>query len=323
MRHPLSIHELFIPNDDGWMLHARQVTSPQHHDPALTPVVIVPGYGMNAFIFGFHPRGTSMERCLAEQGLEVWSVNLRRQGPSRPTRSRAPAPSMRAYAETDLSALLDGVLARTHSGSGALDVIGCSLGGSIAYAHLALRADHRIRRLVTVGSPLRWDEVPPLFKAVLGSPALVARIPVVGSQPMARVVFPLFKYVPRAVSVYMNPSNVDLSAAGELTRTVEDPHPRVNADIARWFRDRDLVLRGVNVTRALANTQVPLLVVTSNRDGIVPDHAALSVRQHWGGPSEHLVVGDDHEWYAHADLFIGNNAPSRVFAPIAQWLKRT
>ena len=49
------------------------------------PVVILPGYGMNSFIFGFHPRGLSLEAYLASRGIEVWSVDLRGQGRARST----------------------------------------------------------------------------------------------------------------------------------------------------------------------------------------------------------------------------------------------
>jgi pimeloyl-ACP methyl ester carboxylesterase len=322
MSSPLTVHEHFIPNDDGWLLHVRQVISPEHFEPALKPALIVPGYGMNSFIFGFHPRGTSMERGLAESGLEVWSVNMRRQGQSRASRQAPPPPSMRAFAEVDLTALVDGVLARTRSTARRADLIGCSLGGSIAYAHLALRSDHRVGSLVAIGSPLHWKNVPAIFRLAFFSPALVARIPIAGTQPMARAVFPLLQYAPRAVSLYMNPANVDMTAASELTRTVDDPHPMVNADIARWLRIRDLVLRGVNVSEALTDVDIPLLVVAANRDGIVPGSAALSVVERWGGGDVTVLeVGDDTDWYAHADLFIGNNAPALVFEPIARWLR--
>ncbi len=323
MSDALSVHEHFVPNDDGWLLHVRQIVDPERLDPARRPVVILPGYGMNSFIFGFHPRGTSMERGLAEQGFEVWSVNMRRQGQSRPSRPTPPPPSLRAFAEVDVTALVDGILARSRTLARRVDLIGCSLGGSIAYAHLALRSDHRVGSLVAVGSPLRWTHVPAIFRVAFFSPRLVEKVPIRGAQPMARVVFPLFRYAPRAVAMYMNPANVDLDAASELVRTVDDPHPRVNADIARWLRDRDMVLRGVNVSDALGDVaDVPLLVVTANRDGIVPLDSALAVVDRWGSRNvDQLTVGDDTEWYAHADLFIGNNAPARVFEPIGAWLR--
>jgi hypothetical protein len=63
--------------------------------------------------------------------------------------------------------------------------------------------------------------------------------------------------------------------------------------------------------------------VLSNRDGIVPEATALSVTDFWGsGDIEVLRVGDEHDWYAHANLFVGNEAPRRVFDPMIRWLRR-
>jgi len=322
MQVPLVTHEHLAPNDDGWLLQMRHVYAPEALDERRTPILIVPGYGMNAFIFQFHPHGTSMERCLAEAGFEVWSVNLRAQGDSRAHKGAPPPPSMRAYADVDLPAAINTVLANTRTLCERVDLIGCSLGGSIAYAHLALRPEHRVRSLIAVGSPLRWHDVPRLFRAVLSSPRLVGMVPVMGTRQIVRNVFPVLARVPGMLDIYLNRDNVDLAAVGELTRSVDDPHPRVNREIAEWIKARDLVMRGVNVTRSLAMVDIPLLVMLSNRDGIVPESAALSVMDAWGGAEPDVIrVGDDERWFAHADLFIANESPQRVFSPIAEWLR--
>lgn len=324
MAEHLDIVEHYIANQDGWLLHLKQTTSPEHMRAESRPLLIVPGYGMNTFIFGYHPRGTSLERELAEAGFEVWSVNLRHQGPSRPEGSSPPPPpSLRSYAEVDVAAAVDAVLERTRTRADRVDLLGASLGGSIAYAHLALSAGEKIGALVTLGSPLRWVKVHPVVRAVFGSPTLAGQLRFKGTQRFASLAFPLLVKIPDLLSIYMNARNVDLSDARTLTRTVEDPHPRVNKDIAHWIRSRDMVLRGVNVTQALRQVEHPLLVVLSNRDGIVPPSAALSVLDAWGGRNvEVLRVGDAQNWYAHADLFIGNEAPKRVFQPIAEWLHK-
>lgn len=317
----LMIQEHLAPNDDGWLLHLRQAHAPEVFDPSLRPVVIIPGYGMNSFIFRFHPRGTSFERSLAEAGFEVWTVDLRRQGRSRAQRRNPPAPSMRAYADVDVPSVVAEVLARSSSLRDKVDVIGCSLGGSILYAHLALWSDHRIHSVVSMGSPLRWGEIPPLFKLFRASPDLIGRVPVVGARSLARRALPMLSRIPGALDIYMNTAHVDLSCAHRLVETVEDPHPQVNEDIARWMRRGDLVVRDVNVSEALRSIRNPLLVVVSNRDGIVPDDAALSALTLWGGDDVDLLrIGTPDDWYAHADLFIANDSPAVVFEPVARWL---
>ncbi len=316
----LSSSELFPPTDDGWRLHLTRTSAAGRLDRARRPVVIVPGYGMNGFIFGFHPAGTSLVAHLANAGREVWVANLRAQGKSRRRSPEAPSPSLRRYAETDLRAALDAVLDATETDADRVDVIGASLGGSIAYAHLALEPRHRVAALCAIGSPLKWRDVPLLLRVPFRSPRLASLIRVRGTQRLAEVALPIATRIPALLSLYMNAANVDLSAAGEMLQTVEDPHPRVNADIAKWMAASDMVLRGVNVTDALRRRREPLLVVLANRDGIVPPETALSARDAWGGAVDVLRIGDERRWYAHADLFVGHEAPERVFEPIARWL---
>ena len=56
-------------------------------------------------------------------------------------------------------------------------------------------------------------------------------------------------------------------------------------------------------------------------DGIVPEAAALSALARAGAPGEVLRVGDRRRPYAHADLFVANDAPADLFLPVARWLE--
>ena len=310
-----------VSTSDGWLLDVKQTFIPSRLDTTLRPLIIIPGYGMNTFIFGFHPRGTPMEQIFAEAGFEVWSANLRAQGGS--TRlADAGRPSLRSCAEIDIPAVINAVLEATQTSAERADLIGCSLGGSFAYAHLALhRAEHRVGRLIAIGAPLRWDVIHPLFKLAFRSPTIAGMIRFSGTRRLAQVVFPILLKFPKLLSIYMNTEYVDLEHAQKFTNIVEDPQPRINKDIARWMRARDMTLRGVNITEALTHIDTPLLVVVANRDGIVPPAVALSVLPAWGGDDVHVLeVGDDKQWYAHADLFIGDDAPDHVFQPLINWL---
>lgn len=315
-----STSELFPVTDDGWRLHLTRTSAAGRLDRERRPVVIVPGYGMNGFIFGFHPAGTSLVAHLAGRGHEVWVANLRGQGKSRPRSPESPGPSLRRYAETDLRTAIDAVLKATETRADRVDVLGASLGGSIAYAHLALEPRHRIGALVAIGSPLQWRDVPLLLRIPFRSARVAGLVRIRGTHRMAEVALPIATRLPALLSLYLNAANVDLTAAPEMIRTVEDPHPRVNSDIAKWMRASDMILRGVNVTESLRHAREPLLVVMANRDGIVPASAALSARDAWGAEVDVLRVGDERRWYAHADLFVGHEAPSSVFDPIARWL---
>lgn len=308
------------PPEHGWRLALKQVWDDERLDPRRRPVVIVPGYGMNSFIFGFHPEGPSLEAYLAGEGFEVWSADLRGQGDSRPDGPRRDA-SLAELALDDLATAIAWVETRTRSEATGVDAIGCSLGGTLVYAYRALVADHRLGSIVAIGAPLRWVHIHPLLRLAFSSPRLLSRIRLRYTRQLARVGLPLLRHAPWLLGVYLHPGLVDLSQASTLARTVEDPDPRLNAEIARWIRRKDLVLRGDNVTDGLLSMDNPLLVLTANADGIVPPATARFPLGCVASPDRtYIEVGGPRERYAHADLYISHEAARLVFAPIAQWL---
>lgn len=311
---------------DGWILAMRRTTSAsQERLPGTAPrrpVLIVPGYGMNSFIFGYHPHGRSIEAHLAWRGFEVWSVDLRGQGRSRRAEGTPKRPfGLEALSLVDVDAAVGEVLARTTTGSPSVDVIGASLGAALMFGHAGVNRDARLGSLVSFGGPLRWERVHPLVALAFKSPALAGALPFRGTRTLARYALPVLAKVPSLLSVYLNPAITDISHASELTQTVEDPIPQVNREIAEWIRDRDLTLRGVNVTHAVATLENPLLCVVAMGDGIVPPETARAPYGLTRARSRRVIeVGDASVHIAHADLFISNDAHRMVFDPVAQWL---
>ena len=104
-----------------------------------------------------------------------------------------------------------------------------------------------------------------------------------------------------------------------LVQTVDDPLPHLNGQIARWFRSGRLSVAGVPVADALVGIDIPILNIFANRDGIVPPAAARSIDQ-FCDSVDHLEVGTEDIWFAHADMFINNHAERLVFKPMANWL---
>jgi pimeloyl-ACP methyl ester carboxylesterase len=312
-----------VPNGDGWLLSLVQSWDPATLDPSRRPVLIVPGYGMNSFIFGYHPRGTSLEGFLVEQGFEVWRVDLRASGGSI-RRGGGEGFSLEDLALTDLSVAIDGALDRTRTQASRVDLIGASLGGTLMFIHAVAKPANRLGALVSMGSPVRWVEAHPLVKLLFSSPVLVGLVPVRGTRWAAELALPLLaRHTPSLLGIYLNPAASDVAAAREMVRTVEDPSRFINRQIARWIRDRDLVVHGINVSEALARITLPTLCVAANGDGIVPLATAQFPYERVGASEKGLlVVGDDQLSMAHADLFVANQAHETVFRPIADWLSR-
>lgn len=316
----MEIEEHTVRTHDGWGLRLHRGVRPGR--PPGEPVLFVPGYGMNGYIFRFHPGAPSFMEALLDQGFDPWSVDLR--GTSSSIRHRRTAPRVRLadQAFVDLPAALDFVADRTERA--AVGAIGCSLGGSLLYAYVGAFPQHRILRLVTMGTPLRWS--PSLLtRSFRALGPTVGSIPVRGTRRLARVALPVAAtLVPKALSLYLNPKITRTRPARKLTLTVEDPLPDVNREIARWMRRGDLLLDGIDVTRGLATFRQPLLVIVGDGDGICPRDAALAVVGRTGGPVETLQIAhpDGHP-VAHADLFISDIAPTAVFPSVGAWLARS
>lgn len=316
-----------VPNDDGWELSLFQTWNEDRFDPARPPVVIVPGYGMSSFIFSYHPSGSSLEGFLADRGFEVWRADLRAQGSSKPfgVGSGRHIDDFRLYdlAMTDLDVAIDAALDRTKTHASQVSVIGASLGGTILFTHVVLKANHRIGRMVAIGSPLRWVRVHPVLRAAFVSPALVGLVRLRGTRKLAEALLPrLARHMPWVLSVYMNPQLTDVSAASEMVRTVEDPNRFINREIATWMRNKDLIVHGVNIAQGLADVRVPLLSVIANKDGIVPRDTAAYAHEVIGATEKQLLeVGSDTIAMAHADMFISRESEERVFLPVARWLE--
>jgi pimeloyl-ACP methyl ester carboxylesterase len=312
-----------VPNGAGWELSLVRTWDTERLDRKRRAVLIVPGYGMNSFIFSFHPSGLSLEGYLVDAGFETWRVDLRAQGDSVSIGGTDDF-SLEDLALTDVTAAIEAVRANSRvENRDRIDVIGASLGGTLVFIQAVANPQHRMESIVSIGGPVRWVKIHPFLKTVFASPRMIGALRFKGSRKLAEFALPvLARYAPSALSIYMNPEISDVTAAREMVKTVEDPNRFVNRQIAHWFRDRDLVVRGRNISEGLATIENPVLCVVANRDGIVP--AEVAAYPFDVVASKHkaiLEVGDHTVAVAHADLFVSNEAHRRVFEPIARWLR--
>lgn len=311
----------FVPNGKGWLLALKQTYVQDKLRRDRRPIAIVPGYGMNAFIFSYHPTGSSMEAYWAEKGFEVWSLNLRAQDGSK----RVGGKRRYGFHEagvTDLGCALDYVVRHTETEKDRVDGVGCSLGGTYIYVYLAIKREKsKLGSVVAMGAPLRWVEIHPALKAVFSSPAVLGQVRFRGTRHLAKAALPVLKRIPKLLHLYMHPDIVDTSKMQEMIQTVEDPNPVLNRQLAEWIRSGDLHVNGVNVSKGVAASGNPLLIVLANADGIVPDGTALSAYELMGSSRKDILrVGTQAVPVAHADLFVSDISHEWVFEPLAKWL---
>lgn len=309
-----------VSNGEGWALELKRVYDPDKLNVRRHPLLIVPGYGMNAFIFGYHPSGASMEQFFAELGLEVWSANFRNQGGSQCQGGKR-SYSLTDVALTDLGCAMDFISEKSLARGEKIDAIGCSLGGTFLFIHLALRRVNKLGALVAIGAPLRWEKINPIMGAAFGCPTLVGLIPMKNIRSLTHLLFPLLLRAPSLLKIYLNRDIVDTSNYKEMLKTVDDPNRLMNKEIAQWIKEKDLLIDNVNVTEAVSRAKNPLLCVIANGDGIVPETTAASIFHAIGSDTKEILnVGTSQIVLAHADLFISRYAQSWVFDPIGQWL---
>jgi pimeloyl-ACP methyl ester carboxylesterase len=308
-----------VDNRSGWRLSVSRVRP--RGETRGRPVLIVPGYGMNSFIFGFHPKGPSLIECLAARGLEVWTVDFRGNG--RSIRARGTNKyGMAELAVEDLGVAIAHVLGETQTEADSVDLIGCSLGTALAFAHVAVVEGAPVHAIVSMAGLVTWREAHPVVRFAFGSPRLAGLLRMKNTRTFARVALPVLSRVaPSLLSVYVNAESTDLSHAAHLVQTVEDPHPIINREIAEWMKRGDLIVRGVNVSKKLPELQHPFMCVVANDDGIVlPETSRHTFDVIGSSTKKLLVVGEPEMPIAHADLFVCTGAQERIFAPVADFL---
>ncbi len=316
----MKINFHYVSNDTGWRLALKQTIDPVRHNPSLRPLVLIPGYGNNAFMFAYHPRDISMEEYMAEKGFEVWSLSLRGQEPSR-REGGSREYNISDVATIDLPVAIDYILANNISGSEKVDIIGASLGGTFVFVYLTLMESRKVGSLVAIGSPLRWVEVHPLVAVMFCSPWLVETVKINHIRTFYRYALPVLTRAPYLLNMYIHPEIVDFSRPDMLARTVDNPSSRLNAEISRWLKTKDLIINGKNITKLMKNIENPLLCIYSNADGIVPGATAASVLDAVSSEVKtYFVTGDRDIHLGHADMFVSDYARPMVFRPIARWL---
>jgi alpha-beta hydrolase superfamily lysophospholipase len=309
----------FVDNGAGWRLGLKRVRP--RGATVGRPILIVPGYQMNSSVFGFHPNGLSLEEYLASRGLEVWSVDLRGQGRSVRTYGDDRF-GLEELAIEDLGAAI--AYARGVARAAKVDVLGCSLGTALAFAHLACVPGARdaIAGIVAMGGLVTWAHVNRAIRLVARAPWLVGQLRMRGTRRLARAALPVVtRIAPRLISFYLNVESTDTSKPDGMVATVEDPNPVMNREIATWMVKRELTVRGVNVSRELPAMKLPFLCVIGLQDGVVPPATSRDLYEAIGSTDKALIeVGDAETPIAHADLFLARRAQELVFEPMARWL---
>lgn len=323
---PKSAVKLRARTSDGWELAL--VHYPARGERTGRPVVLCHGISANDRNMDLD-EAHSLARWFARKGRDAYSVALRGTGESDRVdlaKGRRGGYSFDAFWRHDLPALI--ALARAHSGADAVDFVGHSMGGMVAYAYLS-QGGQGINAAVTLGSPTRLDWGSALEPYVEQLASLF--IPPEAAVPtllLARLAMPLHGEIPGNPNELLlyNPQNVSkLTWKRLMAGGTADIDGALVHQFARLFKtgafhsyDRKLDFR-----RDMASIRTPVLVVAGRLDRMAPVPAVKDGYRALGGPKKWLLVAESHGFptdYGHMELVIGERAATEVWPHVLSFL---
>jgi len=309
----------WVKASDGWRIALERHLCPEGVERAGV-ALCCPGLACNGRIFHLR-EDVSFTRGLQEQGYEVWIIHPRGTGPSERPLGRGEW----GYGHSDY--LKDGIasLRYVYREAGEAPLwIGHSMGGLIGY-EVAGVAPNKLRGLVTLGTPtdLSHHTISPFY-------------------------FFLFKHFCRGLdTAYLGKLSTLVSPwAGWIPSLTPEPlfvnHELLPADALRAFlaqaiedTPRQLLDEFVDAVSGhgplseegwlrykwlLANLQVPIFAVMSDRDGLAPLEVTSAIKR-WG--PEGLLETLELTGFGHGEL--GVSVPAREQLPheVARWASRS
>ena len=316
---------------DGWRLAAYRYGNGERTS-AWGPVMLVHGLGANRYNLDAPVPEISVAQFLHQQGHDVWVVELRGAGGSRP--SAWPLVRRRQfdfddYVHRDVPALVRGIL--DHTGASALHWVGHSMGGMLAYAALEHFDQSLFRSVVTVGSPAFTQMKHPSVDQLYRMRFMLHLVPWVPQKHLAKVAVLFPGLTIRTVGrVFANPGAMDPKHVRSLAWHVPQNLPsRLLRQFAEWYGGEGGFTRHdglLDYYDHLGRIRAPMLIIAGAGDRLSPvadlRHVFESIRSE---DKQLLVCGEDQGFsvdYGHIDLVLGTRARQEVYPHILRWIER-
>lgn len=297
-------------------------------------VLLIHGFGQNRYTWQLS--GRSFANYLAQQGFDVFNVDLGGHGRSR-SLGTAYARSFEEYVEHDARAAARAALER--SGHDRLFLMGHSLGGAIVYA-LAPRIANQVAGVVTLAGVYRFGHGQPIFKVLarlyrsagrLADPLLYRTVPYVPVDLAGRLLLsterwldhPAFGRSPLAV---WYPQSIEKDLLRErLTAGMDRTGFGVLRQMIEWAATQRFHGRhsGVDYAAAFARLDVPLLVISADCDRLcTPADSYPAYLESASHDKTYRKFGpNEGGHWGHIDLICGKRAPRFVWPFVGKWLE--
>ena len=324
-----------VTTDDGWTLPLHRFLPAEGATPIAYPLVLAHGLNMNrgCWALGSH---ASLIEALTARGHDVFTFEYRGTSGTRPGNSKRWDYSIDDHVDRDIPALLGEIERQT--GSSEVHWVGHSMGGMLLYLYAGRYGSQRIRRAVTLGSPIRFDlprGIPRgLAKGVARQLYSWLRTPLrLGAFFTLPVSVGLRRLLLRRV---LNPDHFTAREVTALcTSSLEDvsgPIHGVFLDLAASSKHlcppKDSAVPGL-APGALEALRSPLLVISGLVDGVAPPRVVEPAFEHSGSEqAAYICLGSPgqpttptYPPFGHCDLASGAASIAEVLPLIARWLE--
>ena len=289
------------------------------------PVLLCHGIATNHLNVDFDPP-YSLAHVLADAGFEVFSVDWRGTGPSRP-----PPGTGRFDYCVDQHIRFDGPALVSHACqvTGATQVywVGHSMGALVGYGVAQGPEGARIKGLCALGAPVFFAYRPWLRQTVRLMTWLA--FPYALRQRWLSVLLaPFLGYVTVPLTdTLINPKAIPAPVLRKVyANLVQSMGWRLLRQFKDWiwndaFRSEDL---SVDYRAGLAGLTLPALVIGGSQDQLASSRAVQQQFDLLGSPDKTLMVfgrenGDGLD-YGHGDLIFGAGAPVEIYPRLQKWL---
>jgi alpha-beta hydrolase superfamily lysophospholipase len=293
-------------------------------------VLLIHGFAQNRYTW--HLSSRSFVNYLADQGLDVYNLELTGHGRSRDY-GTAPARTFHEYV-VDAASVLEAVA--EYSGQERVFVIGHSLGGAVCYA-LAPRVIDSIAGVITIAGLFKFGSNPmtrrlaEFLEHLSRFDPLLRRVTAgIRTHFLGRVLadwwlhaedlswsFPMAGWVPGSTEPHV--------VQERLVRGFDQTGLNILLTMMRWAAEGNFTGElGEDYAEAFAALDVPLLVIAADRDKLLPPQDAR--------PAYDLSVSRDKTYkifspvreevhWGHLDIILGARAPQYVWPYVGSWIE--
>jgi alpha-beta hydrolase superfamily lysophospholipase len=290
------------------------------------PVILVHGFGQNRY--AWHLPQRSFSSFLAEQGFDVYNVDLRGHGRSAELGSRR-STGVDPYIREDLPAVVDRALSR--SGFAKTFLIGHSLGG-ICVASVGARMPERVAGVVTLGPPhalgrghlvlgnvLRAAGHTVGMTRILRGSRLRLPVDLLGKLVYATRLAWDSQLTPLPVRAWKPGTFSSSELRAYIAQSFDGASLGTLDDLLELATTGELRSRidGASYTKLIEQSGLPLLAVSGAADLLANPGSVKPIIERSQSRDKTYVKLDA----GHGDLLVGRRAPETTWPLVADWMK--